>query len=66
MTDLERVAIELGERVVDGDLGDPNRVGPLVADRQLDRAGTQDRPLDRQLLNREDRCAPPTPARPER
>ena len=43
-------ARELRERVVDHDLRDRHRVRPVVAHRQLDRAGREHRPLDRELL----------------
>ena len=38
--------------VVDGDLGDPDRVGPVVAQGQLDLARVQRRALDRDFLQR--------------
>ena len=45
-------APEGGERVVDDDLRDRDGVGPVVADRQLDRARLELRVLDGELLDR--------------
>jgi hypothetical protein len=50
--DLGRVRVEVDVGVVDRDLGDVDRVGPVVADRQGDLAGPQLGAVDDQLLDR--------------
>ena len=55
-------AVELREGVVDRDLRDRHRVGPVVADGERDDAGREHGPLDGQLLGR--RAAALAEARP--